>query len=280
MYQNLVRSVDPGAPESVHLCDFPKSATALIDEALIADTRMAMRMVSLGHAARMKAGIKVRQPLGRTLFKMRTEDEAASLKRLEPQVAEELNTKELGLLNDVADVADYAVSAIPAVVGKKYGALFPKIRAALAAGNAYEAAQHIQAGEPVEVAVDGEVVALLPEELEVRLTPRAGYAVVEEGGYVAAVSTELTPALIKEGLARELVRRIQTMRKDADFRIQDTIVVYYQAGDALKDVMQSFADYIRQETLATELREGGGPEGAFAQEASLDGETLRLALVR
>jgi isoleucyl-tRNA synthetase len=211
---------------------------------------------------------------------MRTEDEAASLKRLAAQMADELNTKELGVLNDVADVADYSVSAVPSVVGKKYGALFPKIRAVLAKTDAYEAAQRLQAGEPIELQVEGETVTLLPEEVEIRLTPRTGYAVAQEGGYVAAVSTELTPALVKEGLARELVRRIQTMRKDADFRIQDTIIVYYQAGAALAEVMQSFADYIRQETLATELRSGAAPTGAFAQDAALDGEDLKLALVR
>jgi isoleucyl-tRNA synthetase len=177
-------------------------------------------------------------------------------------------------------VADYAVSAIPSIVGKKHGALFPKIRAALAKADAYAAAQRIQAGQPIDVSVDGEIVILLAEEVEVRLTPRAGYAVAEEAGYVAAVSTELTPALIKEGLARELVRRVQTMRKDADFRIQDTIVVYYDAGNALKDVVHSFEDYIKQETLATELREGKGPDGAFVQDANIDGESLRVALVR
>ena len=117
-----------------------------------------MRMVSLGHAARNKAGIKVRQPLARALFKARNEKEADSLQRLAPQIADELNTKQVGLLSEVDDVADYAVTAIPAVVGKKYGALFPRIRVALGRADGAELARLVQNLEPVALTVEGGVV--------------------------------------------------------------------------------------------------------------------------
>ena len=279
IYQNLVRTVDANAPESVHLCDFPTASGSLIDESLIADTQFVMRIVSLGHAARNKVGIKVRQPLAQALFQVRTEKEEAALRRLASEIADELNTKQLGLINEAAEVADYVVTAIPSIVGKKYGALFPKIRAALTQAGGYDLVQRIQNGENVDLEVEGETVTLLPEELNIRMQPREGFAVAEDGGYLVAVTTELTPALLQEGLARELVRRIQTMRKEADFRIEDNIVVYYQAGSVMKDVIEAFADYVKQETLATELVEGVGPEGAYRQETSLDGELMTLALV-
>ena len=280
LYQNLVRVFDPAAPESVHLCDYPTPNQALIDEQLIADTHLAMRVVSLGHAARMKAGIKVRQPIQRALFKVRTDQEADSLKRLTAAIADELNTKEVGRLDTVAEVADYRVTAVPNLVGKKYGALFPKVRAALAQADALSIAQQMAAGETVRLTIDGQEVELLPEELQTSLTPREGYAVADDAGYIAAVTTQLTPELVREGLAREIVRRVQTMRKDADFRIQDNIVIYYQAGPAIKPVIETFGEYIRQETLATAIVEGAAPDSAFKQEAALDGEVVTLAVVR
>ena len=280
MYQNLVRTLEPEAPESVHLCDFPTADPALVDEKLIADTQFAMRMVSLGHAARNKAGIKVRQPLAQALFRVRTQEEGESLKRLAPEIAEELNVKQLGFIREASDVADYVVTAIPSIAGKKYGALFPKIRATLAQASGYDLAQKVKNGEAVVLSVEGEQVSLLPEELDIRITPREGFAVAEEGGYLAAITTELTPDLVQEGLARELIRRIQTMRKEAGFRIEDNIVVYYQVGPMTNEALQSFADYIRQETLAVRLVEGDGPDQAYRQEFSLGDETITLALMR
>ena len=279
MYQNLVRTLEPDAPESVHLCDFPVADRSLVDEDLISDTQFAMRIVSLGHAARNKAGIKVRQPLARSLFRVRTEKEGEALERLAPEIAEELNVKQLGLVREASEVADYVVTAIPSIVGKKYGSLFPKIRLALTQTSGYGLVQRIKNGESVDLQIEGELVSLLPEELDVRITPREGFSVAEEGGYLAAITTELTPALIQEGQARELVRRIQTMRKEAGFRIEDNIVMYYQVGPVMKEVIEAFVDYIKQETLSVELIEGVGPEDAYRQDVSLDGEIMMLALV-
>jgi len=238
-----------------------------------------MRMVSLGHAARNKAGIKVRQPLAQALFLVRTDEEAEALQRFAPEIAEELNVKQLGFVREASDVADYVVTAIPSVVGKKYGSLFPKIRLALAQANSYELVQRIKSGESVVLTIEGEPVTLLPEEVDVKLVPREGFAVAEGGGYLAAITTELTPALVQEGLARELIRRIQTMRKEAGFRIEDNIVVYYQVGSVMQESLLSFADYIKQETLAVQLVEGVGPDNAYRQEFSLNGEAVTLALV-
>ncbi len=279
MYQNLVRSVDATAPESVHLCDYPQADEALIDEELVEDTRLVMRLVSLGHGARNQAGIKLRQPLAQALFKVRSEGEAESLRRLADQVLDELNVKELVFLEDAGQVVDHRISPVPHLLGKKYGALFPRIRAALAELDQAELARRVQAGEAVALEVEGQTVSLLPEELEVRTEAQAGYAVTEEAGYLAAISTTLDDELIREGLARELVRRIQIMRKGAGFRIEDRITTYYQAGPALREVLETLGQYIEGETLSKELIEGEPPAEAHAQTFKIEGEEITLGLI-
>jgi len=280
MYQNLSRSVDATAPESVHLCGYPQADVALIDEQLVEDTRLVMRLVSLGHGARNRAGLKLRQPLAQALFKVRSESEVESLRRLADQVLDELNVKELVFLEDAGQVVDYRVTPLPRLLGKKYGALFPKVRAALAELDQAELARRVQAGETVALDIVGQTVNLLPEELEVRTEAREGYAVAEEAGYLAAVSTALDEHLIREGLARELVRRIQTMRKEAGFCVEDRVATYYRPGPALREVLETLGDYIQGETLSAELVEGALPDGAYAQTFEIEGEEITLGLVK
>jgi len=283
LYQNLVRSVDETAPKSVHHCDFPVADESLMDEELVRDTRLVMRVVSLGHGARNRAGIKVRQPLARALVKTREAAEVESLRRLADQVVDELNVKELGFLEEASQVVDYQLSPVPSLLGKKYGALFPKIRAAVAGMDAaatMDLARRLQAGQSVEVMADGQTVTLLPEEVEVRLSAKEGYAVAEEAGYLVAVVTELSEDLVREGLAREVVRRIQIMRKEADFRIEDYITTYYFAAPTLREVLAEYGDYIKQETLSTALIEAEAPAEAYAQTLEINGQSITLAVRR
>jgi len=279
MYQNLVRSVDATAPESVHLCDYPQADEALVDEELLEDTRLVMRLVSLGHGARNRAGIKLRQPLGQALFTVRSESEAESVRHLADQVLDELNVKELVILEDAGQVVEYRASPVSRLLGSKHGALFPKIRAALAKLDRAELARRVQAGESIALEVEGQTVNLLLEELEVRTEAKEGYAVAEEAGYLAAISTALDEDLIQEGLARELVRRIQSMRKEAGFRIEDRIITYYQAGLALREVLEALGQYIKGETLSTKLIEGELPAEAYTQAFEIEGEEITLGLV-
>ncbi len=280
MYQNLVRNVDATAPESVHLCDYPQAREEVIDQELVEDTRLVMRLVSLGHGARNRAGLKLRQPLAQALFQVRSESEAESLRRLADQVLDELNVKELVFLEDAGQVVDYRVTPLPHLLGRKYGALFPRIRAALAEQDQAELALRVQAGEAIALDIVGQTVNLLPEELEVHTEAKAGYAVAEEAGYLAAISTTLDDELIQEGLARELVRHIQIMRKDAGFRIEDRITTYYQAGPTLREVLEIRGQYIKGETLSTELIESELPAEAYAQTLKIEGEEITLGLVK
>jgi len=263
----------------VHLTDFPTYNADLIDESLMLDTRLVMRVASLGHAARNKAQIKVRQPLAAAVVQTRTPAEQAALKALAEQLEEELNVKELRFGSDDT-LVDYEVKPVHAKLGPKYGALLPRLSEALAGLPADAVARKVQAGEPVELNVDGQALELLPEEVQVSSVDKAGYAVAEEGGTVVAIETELTDELVREGLAREVVRRIQTSRKEAGFELDDRIRTYYQAGERLASVVAEHTTYITAETLTEELVEATPPAGITSSTFNIDGETLALGVER
>lgn len=280
IYRNLVPGVRPDAPPSVHMTDFPQADRSLIDEKLIADTQLVMRVVRLGHAARNKAGIKVRQPLARALVKVRTGEERAALERLSDQVLDELNIKALEFVEDAGAIVSYEVSAVPALLGKKYGARFPKIRAALAGMDPAEVAAKVRAGEPVSLTVEDETIALLPEEVNVQVKEREGFSVAEEAGYLVALDVQLTPELIHEGLAREIIRRIQVMRKDAGLEVSDHILLYYQTDAEIAQVLRDFDASIRGETLAEAMHNAPAPAESFRASQNVEGHPLELGIQR
>ncbi|MBS1252306.1 MAG: Isoleucine--tRNA ligase [Anaerolineales bacterium] len=279
MYQNLVRAVDADAPASVHLADFPMYNAALIDETLSFHTRLTMGVASLGHAARNKAQIKVRQPLVAALVKTRTPAEQKALEALADQLKEELNVKELRFV-DAEDLVDYEVKPVHAKLGPKYGALLPQVAEALADLPADAVVRRVEAGEPVEVHADGETLHLLPEEIQVDTVDKAGFAVAEDGGMVVGIETELTEELIREGLAREVVRRVQSLRKDADFELDDRIRTYFRASEGLASVLAEHADYIAEETLTDDFVEGVPPAGVTSGRFDIDTETITLGVER
>jgi len=214
LYQNLVVSIFPDAPDSVHLADFPAADEGLVDRQLSDDIRLAMRLSSLGRAARSQAGIKVRQPLAEVVVCLVSSAEQDSLERVKGQVLEELNVKALRVIGS-------------------------------------------------DVGLDG-----------------PGFAVSAEAGYTVAISTDITPELAAEGLAREIVHRLQTMRRAADFNIADHITTYYAGGEYVKQVMTEFAGYIEQETLSRRLVDGAAPEGAFSEGFTLAGHEITLAVAK
>ncbi|MDO8532363.1 MAG: isoleucine--tRNA ligase [Dehalococcoidia bacterium] len=275
MYRNLVASVDSAAPESVHLADWPAADERAIDDKLDAATRLVMRVVSLGRAARQKAKLKVRQPLAQALVRVRAPEEREVMQRLAPQVMEELNVKEIKLMEDESAVQEFQVKPNLPVLGPRYGKEMGKVAAALAKAPAADVAAKARAGFDVAV---GDYT-LKPDELLITASDRPGYATASEGGYLVAVSTVVTPELADEGLARELVHRIQTLRKSAGFDIADQIVTHYQGGEAVQRVMRTHADYIRQETLSRELATSAAPHGgAYSEEHDVEGEKVTLAV--
>jgi isoleucyl-tRNA synthetase len=280
LHQNLVRTVVEGAPESVHQADWPGYDPEQIDEVLNDEMRLVMRLASLGHAARNQAGIKVRQPLGEAAFSVGRPDEAVALERHAELLADELNVKTVRLLRSADEAVSYSLKPLPRQLGQKYKGLFPRMAQAIQELDASQAAHLLLAGQPVEIQVDGQQYEIQPDEVEGRLDPQAGQAVAVDGAYIAALDTRLTPELVREGLARELVRRIQELRKQADLDVADRIHLYVTSTPELAGAIRAHRETILGETLAVELHASQAPEGAALAEAWFDGQWMKLGLVR
>jgi len=278
LYQNLVRSVDPSAEESVHLCDWPEYDPAVINDTLNREMALVMRLASLGHAARNKANRKVRQPLAEVAFAVTNREEANVVTDHEDLLEDELNVKSVRLLNAAGEAVSYALNPLPKQLGQKYGNLFPQLRKAILELKVDDTAVALMAGQTIHVSVAGTGYEILPEEVEVRVMAKSGYSVAADGPYLAALETELTPALIQEGLAREFVRRVQDLRKSADLEIADRIHLYYQATPGLLEAVTAFKEYVMGETLAVDLNPGMNPAGLASVEDGFDDEKVTISL--
>ena len=276
MYQNLVRSVDEDAPESVHLAAYPVSDPMQIDNNLSQAMRLAMKVSSLGRSARSKAGIKVRQPLSRVLVKPRTTEESSMLGQMSSQILDELNVKEVSLLEREEDVLDFQVKLNPAVAGAKYGSEMSAIASTLSRMDATAIALRVRSGLAVEV----DRYTIEPDEITVTTSDKPGYATATEAGYTIAVPTDLSPELIEEGLAREIVHRLQNMRRSAGFDIADHIVTYYSGGEVISGVMDKYAQYIQQETLSDELVQAESPDESYTERQNIDDMDVALGVMR
>jgi isoleucyl-tRNA synthetase len=285
MYQNLVRSHDQNAPESVHHTEFPVADESLVDRRLLADTALTQKVVSLGRSARNKFNLKVRQPLRAITVRPSVKSEEEALRRVEEQILSELNVKRMKVTSDVGDLITYVIKPNLPLLGPKYGKRLGAIRTALQSAEPGGIAQAVENETPVVLTLEGdETVELLPGEILVETQEKEGFAVAQDGGLVVALDTELDDELVQEGLARELVRTINDMRKAAGFDISDRIVTYYAVGTdgadagALQGALSNFADYIRAETLSTQLVEGGSPNGAYSQTEKLGSADVTLSV--
>ena len=214
IYQNLVRSVDKNAPLSVHLAAFPVADMSKIDENLSVDTKLAIRLSSLGRAARSRAQIKVRQPMAKVQVKLLSASEKAGLENVKNQVIDELNVKDIEVIDDI----------------------------------------------------DG-----LEEK---------GLVVESNAGYSVVVNPEISEELLKEGLAREIVHRLQNMRKEAGFEIADHIITYYEGGEYVCLVMNDYKDYIMHETLSDEVAQGVPVKGVHCENFKISGYEMKLGVVK
>jgi isoleucyl-tRNA synthetase len=279
LYQNLVRSVDQFAPESVALAEWPTYDEAFIDEDLNRDMSLVTKLVSLGHSARQKANRKVRQPLAEAAFSVGSAVEGKAVTAFMELIEDELNVKTVRLLNSSTEAVSYSVKPLPKQLGQKYGNKFPAIQKAILGMNAEEVARALLAGESLKVATDGQDYDILPGEVEVKAQAKEGFAVAEDGAYVAALVTELTPELAAEGLAREFVRRVQDLRKTAELDVADRIELYVEASAGLKSAVEAYKDYITGETLAVALKFEAPPSGASRSEDEFEGEKVDFGFV-
>ena len=249
IYQNLVRSVDKDAPESIHLCDFPTVNEAWIDKDLEADMKELLEIVVLGRACRNTANIKNRQPIGTMYVKA----EKKMNEFYTDIIADELNVKEVKFADDVESFISYSFKPQLRTVGPKYGKLLGGIRQALTDINGTAAMNELRTNGVLKLDINGNNVELTEEDLLIETAQTEGYVSESDGETSVVLDTNLTPELIEEGFVREIISKIQTMRKEAGFEVMDKIVVYAHGNDKIQDVMKTHEDEIKSEVLADEM---------------------------
>ena len=249
IYQNLVRSVDKDAPESIHLCDFPTVNEAWIDKDLEADMKELLEIVVLGRACRNTANIKNRQPIGTMYVKA----EKKMSEFYTDIIADELNVKEVKFADDVESFISYSFKPQLRTVGPKYGKLLGGIRQALTDINGTAAMNELRINGVLKLDINGNDVELTEEDLLIETAQTEGYVSESDGETSVVLDTNLTPELIEEGFVREIISKIQTMRKEAGFEVMDKIVVYAHGNDKIQDVMKAHEDEIKSEVLADEM---------------------------
>jgi len=252
IYQNLVAERSSEAQESVHLVDWPVADEALIDEDLSFRMAVARQVVNLGRAARNSAQIKTRQPVEVAVVACR-ERERAALESLASVVAEELNVKALEYVDSAGRLVTYVIKPNYRTLGPRFGKNMPAVAAALAALSAEETADRVAGGHPVVVTVDGREYEFTPEDFVIESHERDGFRVERDGALAVGISTRLSPELLQEGLARELVHHIQNTRKAAGFQIDDRIRLWVTGPDEIADMLAVHGEWVQRETLAVSL---------------------------
>ena len=275
LYQGLYQGKPPQA--SVHLESWPKADESVIDKTLLENTEVLQKIVSLGRSARSESGHRTRQPLPEALVRAKTAEQQKELEASADQIMEELNVKSVRFLGIGEEFLDYDIKPNLRLVGKKYGKLVPALKKALQSVDGKAAAAAFAAKENFTVDVNGESLELLPDELLVEAKSPEGFAAAEDSGYLVALTTDLTPELEREGLARDVVRHIQELRKTSGLEITDRIELWVAGGsDMLSKTLEEHGDTVKSETLALSLSVNGTvPEGANKAEVEL--KVLELA---
>ena len=272
IYQNIVRKVDGNAPESVHLCDFPGVNESWIDTELESDMDEVLKVVVMGRAARNAANIKNRQPIARMYVKADHE-----LSRFYVQIIEEeLNVKQVIFSDDVREFTSYTFKPQLKTVGPKYGKLLNQIRSTLTDIDGSAAMDTLNEKGQLTFDYDGQEVVLTKDDLLIDVSQKDGY-VTEEDNYVTVVlDTNLTPELIEEGFVRELISKIQTMRKEAGFEVMDHISVFQDGNDRIAGLIKEHADEIKTEVMADHISIGA--MSGFVKEWNINGENVMLGV--
>ena len=274
IYQNLVRSVDKDAIESIHLCDFPKVQEAWINKELEEDMEELLKIVVLGRAARNTANIKNRQPIG-TMY-VKAEKEMGQF--YTDIIADELNVKEVEFAKDVESFISYSFKPQLRTVGPKYGKLLNGIRKALSEINGTEAMNELRSKGVLTLDIDGDKAELTEEDLLIETAQTEGYVTETDGDVSVVLDTNLTPELIEEGFVREIVSKIQTMRKEAGFEVMDKIHIYAKDNERILELMKNHKEEIMSEVLAEDVTLGE-TEG-YVKEWNINKEPVVLGVAK
>ena len=272
IYQNLVRSIDADAPESIHLCDYPEVNEAWIDKDLEANMEELLEIVVLGRACRNTANIKNRQPIGTMYVKA----EKAMDKFYTDIIADELNVKEVKFADDVESFISYSFKPQLRTVGPKYGKLLNGIRTALSEIDGTAAMKELRDKGVLVLDIAGNRVELAEEDLLIETAQTEGYVTETDGETSVVLDTNLTPELIQEGFVREIISKVQTMRKEAGFEVMDKIIVYAKDNDKIMDIMKANQDEIKREVLAENIILGEA-EG-YTKEWNINKEAVTLGV--
>jgi isoleucyl-tRNA synthetase len=235
--------------------------------------------VALGHSARNSVGIKLRQPLAEALIHAPDQADALDEDAL-ALIEDELNVKQVTFVDELSALVTYRLLPVNQVLGPRFGSQFPAVRQALADLEPLPAVRRLRADLPLQIEVAGEEVELAPDEVLVQEEAREGLAVASDDDVTVAIDAELTPDLEAEGLAREVIRRIQSLRKEADFNLDDRIVTAYQAEDELSEAVEAWAEAIAAETLSVELQAGAPDPEMTVEIFEVDGHALTLGVRR
>ena len=272
IYQNIVRSVDETAPESIHLCDFPEVNESYIDKELEENMERVLDIVVLGRACRNASAIKNRQPIGKMFVK--AEFELSDFYK--EIIEEELNVKEVEFTDDVRAFTSYSFKPQLRTVGPKYGKFLGKIKEALSSLDGNAAMDKINAGEPLTFDFDGNEVVLEKEDLLIDMAQVEGYVSESDNNITVVLDTKLSDELIEEGFVREIISKIQTMRKEADFQVMDKIVVNVDKNDTIKAIIENNLDEIKSEVLADNVI--FGKINGYEKEWNINGEKVTFGV--
>ena len=274
IYQNIVVKVDPSAPESIHLCDFPKVESAQIDPELERDMDEVLKVVVLGRACRNKANIKNRQPIAKMYIKApQTLPEYFT-----DIIRDELNVKAVAFTDNVGEFISYSFKPQMRTVGPKYGKLLGKIRQLLPALDGTAAMNELKTTGALHLDVDGTDVVLAEEDLLIETAQTEGYVSESNADIAVVLDTNLTPELVEEGFVRELISKIQTMRKEAGFEVMDKITVSAMGNDKIDAILKKYEDQIKDEVLAVTVVYG--EVSGYSKEWSINGEQVTLGVER
>ena len=272
IYRNLVCEIDKNAPESIHLLDFPTVNEKFIDKELEKNMDAVLKTVVMGRAARNTANIKNRQPIGK-MFVKAPEELSDFYKEI---IADELNVKEVVFTDDVREFTSYSFKPQLKTVGPKYGKLIGGIKQKLEELDGNEAMDALNAGNPVTFEVNGESVVLTKEDLLIEMVQKEGYVSENDNVETVVLDTNLTPELIEEGFVRELISKIQTMRKEAGFEVMDRINVYAKDSKKVEEVLTNNKLQIMSEVLADSIVLGS-TEG-YEKQWNINGEEVTMAV--
>jgi isoleucyl-tRNA synthetase len=250
-YQNLVRGLDPSAPESVHMCPWPEADPTRLDPQLISEFDVVQKVVSLGRTARNASKLRTRQPLSRLMVRVPDAGAAAAVRKHEGQILVEMNVKAIELLAQDASLVSYRLKPNLPRIGKRYGKLVPAIRKALAEADGAAIARAVAQNQGFQVVADGQTLDFEAEDVLVETGSAEGFACAEEAGYLVGLDTTLTPELEREGLARELVRTVQDARKQSGLQVSDRIALCVSGSPDVEDALAHHRDFLMEETLAT-----------------------------